>query len=122
MEINKRSFSSGGSSILWGADLKDKEGNLIVRMCSIEPPTPPTCIKPGCLWKFFFDTIRCGLISAYHFRRVAYAQSKRGEEILERYRTGEPSPNTFWQAIHANIKITCPVCRKYNIDPFLGGK
>jgi hypothetical protein len=119
--INKKSFSGRGNIISWGAELKDKDGNLIVRLCSIESPTPPTCIKFACLWKFFIDTIRCGLISTYHSRRVLYAQSKRGDKILDRYRTGEPSPKTIWQAIHANIKITCPVCRKYNIDPFLGG-
>lgn len=122
MEINKRSFSSGGSSILWGAELKDKEGNLIVRMCSVEPPAPMTCTNFSCLKKFYRDTILWGLQSAYHTRRIAYAQTNRKKEILERYRTGEPSPRTIWHCIHALIKLRCPVCRKYNVDPFLGGK
>ena len=45
------------------------------------------------------------------------------DTVLERYRTGEPSPKNLWQAFHANLKIACPVCRKYNVDPLLfGGK
>jgi hypothetical protein len=46
------------------------------------------------------------------------------DKVLERYRTGQPSPKNIWQAIHANIKLRCPVCRKYNVDPLLfdGGK
>jgi len=122
LEINKRSFSSGGSSILWGAELKDKNGRLIVRMCSVEPPVPMTCTSFSCLKKFYRDTVMWGLLTAYHSRRIAYAQTNRNKEILERYRTGEPSPKTIWQGIHANIKLKCPVCRKYNIDPFLGGQ
>ena len=51
------------------------------------------------------------------------ACDKIADTVLERYRTGEPSPKNLWQAIHANMKIVCPVCRKYNVDPLLfGGK
>jgi len=59
------------------------------------------------------------LLANYHAKRVAYAEANRHKLILERYRSGETSPNTIWQAIHANIKLACPMCRKYNADPLL---
>ena len=101
---------------------KDGQGNLIARTVSIQPPDPPKCVKPSCLFKFMRDCLFCALLSSYHSRRVAYAEANRHKKILERYRTGEPSPKNLWQAIHANIKLRCPICRKYNIDPLLGGK
>ena len=100
-------------------------GQLIARPYSIQAPDPPQCISFRCLWKFIKDSLFVAYLSSYHHRRVAYAEKNRpekGKVILERYRTGEPSPKTLWQAIHANLKLTCPVCRKYNVDPFLGGK
>ncbi len=97
-------------------------GRLIAKTFSIQPPEPPQCLSMGCLYHFFMDTLFCALLSNYHSRRVAYAEKNRHKEILERYRTGQPSPQTIWQAIHANMKLKCPVCRKYNVDPFLGGK
>jgi len=97
-------------------------GQLIARSVSIQPPPPPQCVSPRCLFKFVLDTLFCALLSSYHARRMAYAEKNRHNKILERYRTGEPSPKNIWQAIHANIKLKCPICRKYNIDPFLGGK
>lgn len=100
-------------------------GKLIVRTYSVQPPAPPKCFSFKCLWQWFRDTLFCALLSNYHRRRVAYATKSRikGElkPILERYRTGEQSPKTIWQAIHANWKLKCPVCRKYNVDPLLGG-
>ena len=94
-------------------------GKLIVRTYSIQPPKPPSCAKPGCIWQFMKDSFFVMLLSIYHAKRVAYAQKYRNKVILERYRTGEPSPATIWQAIHANIKLKCPICRKYNKDPLL---
>ena len=100
-------------------------GQLIVRTYSVQPPAPLQCLKIRCLWQFFRDTLFCALVSSYHERRVAYAEKSRDggilKPILERYRTGEKSPKNIWQAIHANIKLKCPVCRKYNVDPLLGG-
>jgi len=93
-------------------------GELISRQTSIEAPEAPACLTPPCLWQYMRDALFYSLVCNYHARRVAYAEANRNEEILERYRTGEPSPQTIWQAIHANIKLTCPVCRKYNVDPF----
>lgn len=103
----------------WGADWRDKEGNLIVRQGDIPPPVIPTCIKLSCVWKYFIESLTYAAIGLYETRRVEYATRNRGKKILERYRTGEPRPKTLWEAIHANIKLTCPLCRKYNVDPFL---
>ena len=94
-------------------------GRLIAKTYSIQPPDPPQCLSIKCLYRFFLDTLFCALLSNYHRRRVAYAEKNRHKEILERYRTGEPSPQNIWQAIHANTKLKCPVCRKYNVDPLL---
>lgn len=105
--------------IHWGAEHRDGEGNLIVRQVSIKPPSPPQCLNPKCLTRYLLDSLTFALIASYHARRTAYAEVNRHKKILERYRIGEPSPKTIWQAIHANIKISCPICRKYNKDPFL---
>ena len=94
-------------------------GRLIAKTFSVQPPKPPQCLSFRCLSRFFLDTLFCALLSNYHRRRVAYAEANRHKEILERYRTGEPSPETIWQAIHANLKLKCFVCRRYNIDPLL---
>ena len=97
-------------------------GQLIVRHVSIQPAAPPVCLSVPCLWKFFRDSLFIALVANYHRRRVAYAEANRHKVILERYRTGEPSPQTIWQAIHANTKLTCPICRKFNVDPLLFNK
>ena len=100
------------------------QGKLIVRHFIIQPPDPPQCLSLRCVIKFMYDCLFSALLASYHRRRVDYAINNRHKEILERYRTGEPSPANLWQAIHANVKLKCPVCRKYNVDPFLfrGGK
>ena len=110
--------TQSGLLVSWGAEHKSGD-RLISRQASIEPPAPPQCIRPSCLIKYVWETLTYTLILSYHARRVAYAESNRNKEILERYRTGEPSPETMWQAIHANWKLTCPICRKYNVDPLL---
>jgi hypothetical protein len=102
------------------------KGQLIARPCSVQPPDPPQCLSLKCLGNFMKDSLFVALLSSYHRRRVAYAEANRpekGKKILERYRTGENPPKNLWQAIHANLKLTCPICRKYNVDPLLfGGK
>ncbi len=100
------------------------KGHLIAIPFSIQAPTPPQCLSFKCLGRFMLDSLFIAFLSSYHRRRVAYAEANRPEKgnvILERYRTGIPSPKNLWQAIHANIKLACPVCRKYNVDPLLGG-
>lgn len=101
---------------------KGMKGQLIARPISIQAPPPPKCLSFKCLGKFIMDSLFIAYLSSYHSRRVTYAEANRpekGKVILERYRTGEPAPKNLWQAIHANIKLTCPVCRKYDIDPLL---
>lgn len=98
------------------------QGRLISRNLSVKPPDPPQCASPKCLLTFILDCLFAALVSNYHRRRVAYAEANRNKVILDRYRTGEPAPKTIWQAIHANIKLACPVCRKYDVDPLLFAK
>lgn len=98
-------------------------GRLIAKTFSVQPPDPPQCLSFKCLHRFVRDVLFCALLSNYHRRRVAYAERNRHKEILEKYRTGQPSPETIWQAIHANLKLACPLCRHYDVDPLLfGGK
>ncbi len=111
--------TQAGIDIKWGAEHKAGD-RLISRQVSIEAPAAPTCIRLSCLVKYLRDALLFALVAVYHQRRVGYAESNREKEILERYRTGEPSPQSIWQAVHANIKLTCPICRKYNVDPLLG--
>ena len=113
------SQTGAGLQIVWGAAHRDKDGTLISYQCSLEPPAAPTCLRWSCLWRYLKATLLYALVANYHTRRLAYAEANRHKVILERYRTGEHSPQTIWQAIHANIKLTCPVCRKYNVDPLL---
>ena len=97
-------------------------GQLIARPISIQAPDPPQCLSFKCLGRFILDSLFVAYLSSYHRRRVAYAEANRpekGKVILERYRTGEPAPENLWQAIHANIKLSCPICRKYNKDLLL---
>jgi len=103
---------------------KMTQGKLITTMFTVSEPIPPKCASFKCLLKFVVESVTYSLIRMYHVRRIEYAVKNRNKEILERYRTGEPSPKTLWQALHANIKLTCPVCRKFNVDPLLfsGGK
>ena len=115
----EKANSGSGMMVEWGAEHRDGDGNLISRQMSIEPPAPPKCIRPSCLWKYVWDTITYALILNYHARRTKYAEAYRHKDILERYRTGEPSPETLWQAIHANLKLRCFVCRRFNVDPLL---
>lgn len=114
-------FTQGGIELTWGAEHLDGDGRLISRQASLAPPPPPSCLTPKCLFMYLGDVLYFVLLANWHQRRVAYAEKNRDKKILERYRTGEPAPWNIWQAIHANIKLTCPVCRKYNIDPLKGG-
>lgn len=118
MNINQRY----GIEITWGAVHKDGKHRVISRQASIAPPLAPACINPLCLFRYIKSVIFYVLLSTYHTNRVQYAESNRNKEILERYRTGEFSPETLWQVIHSIIKLGCPLCRKYNVDPLRGGQ
>ena len=80
-------------------------GRLIVRTTSIQAPKAPQCVKPKCLWKFFLAVIFCSLLSTYHAKRVEYATKNRHKNIPEKYRSGEPSPETIKEIIKEIIKL-----------------
>ena len=79
------------------------KGMLIARSVSIQPPSPPNCSTPSCLWQFFKDSLYSGLLSYYHQRRVVYAEKKREKRIPMKYRTGSPAPENIRQALLAII-------------------
>ena len=106
------SSGGGGLKISWGAEHRDGDGNLISRQTMIEPPTPPTCLRPDCLLRYLKSAVFYALVANYHAKRVAYAEANRHKKILERYRTGEPSPKTIIHAVVANLKLKCPICRR----------
>ncbi len=159
----KAGSAKPGVRVEWGVTHRTGGGRLISRQASINPPDPPTCLRPSCLWKYLKDAVFYALLASYHARRVAYAESHyyvadrvvnswkirragidpaTGEkwpyeqsystpeaagreierihnQVLPRYRVGEPQPQTIWQAVHANIKLKCPACRRYDVDPLL---
>ena len=83
-------------------------GQLIARPSSLQAPTPPAGISFKCLWKFVLNSLFLAYLSSYHRRRVAYAEKNRpekGKKILEKYRTGESSPETIWGAIKEIIRL-----------------
>lgn len=110
-------ISSTGSGLIisWGVEHKDGTGRLISRQTNITPPKPIDCINPLCLWNYLIESLTYTLVLLYHSRRVTYAEANRNKTILERYRTGEPNPKTLWQALHANIKLTCPLCKRIEL-------
>ena len=87
------------------AEHRDGAGNLIARSVSIQAPSPPQCVKPKCIWRFFLDTVFCMLLSNYHYKRVKYAENNRHKKILEKYRTGEDSPENIRQAMLTIVKL-----------------
>jgi len=96
---------SGGIIVSWGAEHRDGKGNLICRHISVEQPGIPTCTNFHCLWEYLKASILYTLILAYHQKRTVYAELNRHKNIPERYRTGEPSPQTFGRAFRAYIKL-----------------
>lgn len=107
-----KSATGSGMAIYWGAEHIDGNGRLISRQAMVPVPPPPKCIRPSCLLRYLFNALVYVLICSYHERRTAYAEANRNKEILERYRTGEKAPTSLWSAIIANIKLTCPICRR----------
>lgn len=115
----KASGATGGVKWSWAAEHATKDGTVISRMILIGAPLAPTCLTPSCVWQYWKDATFYALLCNYNERRVAYCEANRGKKLLDRYRTGEPQPETIWQAVHANIKLKCPACRKFNKDPLL---
>lgn len=90
-------------------------GQLIYREASVmfpelpEAPPEPTCFTVECIKayqkKFDAWTEKCKelvdfykLLSQYHSARCKYCEEHRNDEIEEKYRTGEPSPETEEEA------------------------
>jgi len=107
-----KTTSRTGFKVYVEADHKDGKGNLIARSVSIQPPDPPQCLSFRCLARFVYDSLYSAFLASYHRRRVEYAEANRHKVILERYRTGEKAPTNLLWAIVANIKLTCPICRR----------
>lgn len=97
------SETKGGINLSWGAEHRDGDGNLICRQASIGTPRGPTCLKPGCMFRYLKRVILYILLGLYHVKRAAYAEAHRHDVIPEKYRTGEPSPENIRQAITANL-------------------
>jgi len=53
------------------------------------------------------------MLSIYTTKRIRYATSNKGKNILQRYRTANPNPETFWQAFFATIRLFTPLLRSY---------
>jgi len=101
-----------GLKVYWGMEHRSADGTLISRQALIEPPKPLTCMKLGCLRRYFIRCLRYSLVLKYHQNRAAYAEkwskSGKGERykvINEKYRTGEGAPIGFRELIWENIKI-----------------
>jgi len=88
------------------AEHRDGRGNLIARSISIQAPSPPTCFRFSCLWKFYRKVVLCWLLSIYHKKRVNYAEKKRHKKIPMKYRTGDDSPKTVRGTIWGIIKLS----------------
>lgn len=98
--MRTQSKTAGGVGIEWGATHRDGGGRLISRQASVEPPIL-TCLRLSCLLRYLKAALFYTLVSKYHARRVGYAEANRHRLIPDRYRTGEPSPETMWQVILA---------------------
>jgi len=82
-----------------------KLGKLVVRLGAVEPPGGIDCVRFSCLWKYLLKSLRYVLVSLYHKHRIAYAMSHRDKDIPIRYRTGEPSPDSIWEAVKAILRL-----------------
>lgn len=100
-----------GVKVTIKAEHRDGKGNLIARSVMIQPPEPPVCTRPRCLWGFFWEVMFYDLLSTYHGNRMEYAEKHRHKDIPLKYRTGEDSPSNIRQATWAIIKLSF---RRYN--------
>lgn len=98
-------LTGSGFKAWWTADHRDGQGNLISRGVGIQPPTTPKDTSITSLFRFVKSVIYCNLLTAYHTRRVTYAEANRHKKIPEHYRTGEHSPDNITRAIIANAKL-----------------
>ena len=99
-----RADYGSGVKLSWSNEHRDGTGRLISKQMSFESPEL-TCIKPKCVHKYLKDCFAHAAISVYHSERAAYAERHRNDFIDMKYRTGEPSPKTFWEAISEIAKL-----------------
>jgi len=95
---------SAGLSFSVEAEHRDSEGNLIVRHITVHPPVI-TCIRPSCLYRYVLKSWCYTWVMLYHKYRMQHAERHRHDNIDEKYRTGEPSPQSIRQAIYEIIKL-----------------
>ena len=105
----------GGMETRYEVEHRNKEGKLIYREASVmmpelpPPPKEPDCFTTPCInaYKKKFDiwAEECKgladfykLLHDYHSARAKYCMEHRNDEIEERYRTGEPSPQSIEEA------------------------
>jgi len=93
-----------GIVVSWSAEHKTKDGKLIVRQVVLEPKRIE-CYRFSCLAKYMFSALKYVLLCFYHKYRAQYAESHRDKIIPEYYRTGEPMPQSSWEAIKEIIKL-----------------
>ena len=94
-----------GISVTWGRIHKDSEGNLISKEVLIDAPKLPECMKPMCLFRYSWQVFTWACIVLYHEQRVNLAEKYRHHKIPIKYRDGEPSPETAWQAFKWMFKM-----------------
>ena len=101
---SQRANYGSGTKLSWTEDHRDGEGRLIARQMSFESPEL-TCIKPKCVLRYLKACFAHAAIQMYHAERAKYAETHRRDTIDEKWRTGEPSPETFWEAIRETEKL-----------------
>jgi hypothetical protein len=97
-------YFGSGTKLSWTNEHRGEEGRLISRQMSFESPQLK-CIKPKCVFRYLKACFAHAAIQTYHAKRVEYAEAHRRDIIDEKYRTGEPSPETFWEAIRETAKL-----------------
>lgn len=96
---------SGGVKISFKAAHRDGNGKLISAQGTIPEPAPLTCPKLSCYLRFLHRCVRYGFLLAYETQRLKYAESHRRVDIPEKYRTGDPAPETIKDALWEIVKL-----------------
>jgi len=100
-----RADYGSGMKLSWSNEHRGGNGRLISKQMSFESPELG-CIKPKCVFKYLRACFAYAAIQMYHAKRVEYAEAHRHDIIDEKYRTGEPSPKTFWEAVKETARLS----------------
>lgn len=112
----------GGMAVTYEMEHRKADGTLIYREASVmfpelpQAPAEPTCFTVECITAYQrqFDmwVEECrglvdfhALLGEYHSARCKYCQEHRNDDIEEKYRTGEPSPQTLEEAKEEITKL-----------------